>query len=425
MHQAVQYNLGQANQKQHPSQTEKRKMSSSGRDGGGIRGRRGTGGGDKNNGPAADPGQASSLGNPHPPTSTTGGASHHAQLGSPSRTGQFAHAKIKIGPWYQCTVPKFVPPPAKTNATKAEGGGGSGDESDGNSSSAGSSSLGDSRHDVPRGGGRGGRGGRGRGRGGRGGRGRGIGGGESGGGLVTVATDGTSMIGGSNSGETSAVDIANAAAEQLQEMYNTRSIPKGGLCVHKPHRHGAPTSTTLNLDEHDDFLTFTRNVFLQTPRPEGGLSIDDIWDDATSAKFKVLEQLTSERSDAKDTGKRPYKRKASSMASEDNDTPSTTKKVVKTAGEYVLEKTYSTNSEKIVSSKMEAKVAQDKEATPTDHLPLCGLEDDELALSYLHANFRGDSQRAKLSIMVHSDRGNGKKYYVGHPSFALTPFFFY
>lgn len=383
-------------------------MPSSSHESGGISGRRGT---------TVDPPRpraGQSFGNPHPPTATTGGASHHAQLGSPSRTGQFAHAKIKIGPWYQCTVPKFVPPAAKSAvrpvARPAEGGGGSGDESDGNASIAGSSSLGDSRYDVPRGGGRGGGRGRGRG-GGRGGRGRGRGvGGESGGGggLVIVAADGTSMIGGS-SGGTSAVDIANAAAEQLQDMYSTRSIPKGGLCVHKPHpRDGAPTTTTTTMDEHDNFLIFTRNFFLQTPRPEGSLFIDDIWDDATAAKFKVQDPpTTSERSD-KDTGKRPYKRKASSMASaENNITPSTTtKKVVKTAGEYVLEKTYST--EKIVSSKIEeAKLAAQDKATPTDHLPLCGLEDDELALSYLTANFRGDSQKAKLSIMVHSDRGNG------------------
>ena len=78
-----------------------------------------------------------------------------------------------------------------------------------------------------------------------------------------------------------------------------------------------------------------------------------------------------------DTGKRPYKRKASSMASENNDTLlTTTKKTVKTAGEYLLEKSYSPDSKNIVSRKMEeAKLAAQNKAIPADHLPLCGLED--------------------------------------------------
>jgi hypothetical protein len=425
--------------------------------------RRGTGGGEKSTDSAdRDPRGASSFGPPSSGQVPGGGGG----LGSPSRVSHFAkYTKPKIGPAFQCAVPKFVPPARDVTGLVGGGGGGgggggseAGDESDG---SASGSSFGASKHGTRiRGGGKGGGGGGGRvsrgSKGARGGRrggsrvraGNGAGDGRGGGGGISAATassEGTSRMEQSiASGETSTVDIANAAAEHLKDTFGVRAIPRGGLCVHKPHWgrtgtsfHAAdglqsegtamdprrpPPHTTTAMDDHEDFLTFTRNVFLQTPRPHCKISIDDIWDDATVEKFKVESPPASDRSDRGAGRGRGNKRKAA-VASLTNDVAVEDEKLLGSAlsspnmsvqvgeidaGVYMSEKASSIDVEQSVNQ-AEAKLAQDRGAT-SELLPLCGLEDDEQALSYLHTKCHGDPQIAKLSIMVDFDRRYGKPW---------------
>jgi hypothetical protein len=264
---------------------------------------------------------------------------------------------------------------------------------------------------------------------------------SGGGGSIATATSSSSD--GKTTGETSAVDIANAAAEYLQDTYGARSIPRGGLCVHKPHwgsndmSHCDPgeiqndgtaerwrlplTTTSTAMDDHEEFLTFTRNVFLQTPRPHSKISIDEIWDDTTAEKYKVEAPPESERSDRGANKPRGNKRKAAA-ASLTNDVavendellssaPSTPKMSMQTGeiavGIDVSEKTCSMDVGLSINE-AEGKVPQDSSGASTKHLPLCGLEDDEQALSYLHTNSHSDPRIAKLSIMVNLDRGYGK-----------------
>lgn len=414
-------------------------MSSSGR-------REGSGGrGSEMSSDSADhnPREASSFGRPSSGQVQGGGGG----LGSPSRLGHFAkYTKPKIGHAFQCAVPKFVPP-ARDLAGLGKGGGGgggseAGDESDG---SASGSSVGASKHGTrSRGGGKGGGGGGGR-KGARGGR-RGGAGGIA---AATASSEGTSRKEQSiASGETSAVDIANAAAEHLQDRYGARTIPRGGLCVHKPHwgrigtsfpaadelqSEGAamdprrpPPHTTTAMYDHEDFLTFTRNVFLQTPRPHCKVSIDEFWDDATVEKYKVDAPPAPDRSDRGAGRGRGNKRKAAvasltnDIAAEDEEllgsAPYSPKKSMQVgeidAGVDMSEEASSIDVEQSVNE-AEAKLVQDR-GTATDLLPLCGLEDDEQALSYLHTTCHGDPQIAKLSIMVDSDRGYGKPCVLCH-----------
>ena len=277
-----------------------------------------------------------------------------------------------------------------------------------------------------RGGGRGGRG-RGGGRGG-GGRGRGGGGGISsgevtGGGVISASTmmmsEGMSRMEQSiASGETSAVDIANAAAAQMQVTYGSRIIPRGGLCVHKPPRKrsssvdvaattfqndGCATNASshpshVTLDDLDDFLIFSRNIFLQTPRPNGEISIDDIWDNATAKKFEVKVPQGSEIYDKAGSKGRGNKRKAVDNAMDDDSS---------LAGIAVEDVGNSDLSDCQLPTPGNAKLAQDPDVSSKEQLPLCGMEDDEQALAYLYANHHGDSQRAKFSTMVDYDRGYG------------------
>ncbi|KAL7542987.1 hypothetical protein ACHAXR_013288 [Thalassiosira sp. AJA248-18] len=354
--------------------------------------------------------------------------------GSPSRFGHFAkYTKPKIGHTFQCAVPKFVP---AADGTKEGGTGGAdaGDES-GSGSCSGSGNGYGTRSGGGRGGRgggrRGGRGGRGRGRGGRGGRGRGGGVGKS---------DAASKVEQSiASGETSAVDIANAAAEDFQGDYGSRAIPRGGLCVHRPLWHRAknepqnnaaaislPPSSENNgsigplnsppmMDQQDDFLSFTRNVFLQTPRSHSEMSIDDIWDDATAKKFKVDAPAVSEKSGR---GGRGRKRKAAVVAlSVDNgleddesligSAPSSPMKSMAEDAAVGDKDNKESAAMDVEHSLTEAETKSARDEDCTESFPLCGLEDDEQALSYLQANYHGDSHKAKLSIMVNSDRGYG------------------
>ena len=398
------------------------------------------------------------------------GGEQQQQWGSASRFGHFAkYTKPKIGPAFQCAVPLYVPPEQQqqqrlTRDGSGEGGvsssisvGGTsenGYESGGSASgSAESSSAFGNRAGTGRGGGGGrgrgrgyrsrggGRGGRGRG-GGRGGRGRGGGGGSSGAGEVTVGGGGGSTATAASSkrmmcegmeqsiasGETSAVDIANAAAAHMQVTYGSRRIiPRGGLCVHKPPSavltnvpasNGYATNTNasssslhhpphVTMDELDEFLIFSRNIFLQAPRPNNEIvSIDDIWDNATAKKFEVEAPLGGTDTSHDKTGSRGgrgNKRKAldSSTVDDDGSHIDTAVGDILGVGDYL-------NDGQPTNAGTKTMLAQDLGLPPSEQLPLCGMEDDEQALAYLHANHHGDSQRAKLSIMVHYDRGYGK-----------------
>ena len=383
-----------------------------------------------------------SLGSSQPATSSKDG---HGGLGSPSRFGTFAkYTKPKVGPAFQCAVPKYVLPEERKDGDSEGSDSGSGRSSSGAGGSGSASARSSSgRSTGGRGGARGGKGGRG-GRGGRGG-GRGKGGrGGRGSSSITASTacEVTSKLEQSlANGQTSAVDMANAAAEHMQDTYGTSlaNIPRGGLCVHKPlsrrSHMNETTSTSLSassltaaglqndgssgsssliastssrrppqrLDEHDDFLTYTRNLFLQTPRPQNEMNIDKIWDDETAAKFKVEEVHVPAKSEkGKGRGK---KRKASAVeensSNDDNNVASTS---VSTKSDGGDSKPMCISSMDIDEPKNIAKhISDETEAI----YPLCGLEDDEQALSYLRANYHGDPHKAKLSIMVNSDRGHG------------------
>lgn len=383
------------------------------------------------------------------------------EWGSASRFGHFAkYTKPKIGPAFQCAVPLYVPP--EQNATRDGVGGGTsgsngwggseaGDESGGSASGSAesSSTFGARTAATGRGGGRGGRGYRGRG-GGRGGRGRGGGRGSGGrgrgGGSSCVDVAGGGINAASKlcegmeqsiaSGETSAVDIANAAAAHMQVNYGSRTIPRGGLCVHKPplsrenicHDNVAnyidAAAESLNdgnviitshpppvtVDDLDDFLIFSRNIFLQTPRPHGDLSIDDIWDDVTAKKFEVEVLPTGADKTGGGRGRGNKRKLADSVVDDDEAMLGSTLDDVGN-GDKPLSVSEIDDQ---LSNPVKAMLAQDPgpslpEST-SKHLPLCGMEDDEQALAYLHANHHGDSQRAKFSIMVNYDRGYGKSF---------------
>jgi hypothetical protein len=157
------------------------------------------------------------------------------------------------------------------------------------------------------------------------------------------------------------------------------------------------TTTTENAqstDLHDDYLTFTRNIFLQTPRPRGEMSIDEIWDDDTEKKFGGV-LLPSEKK--KGSRKRKLATTDETKEGEDGSTspipPDNTKMASSTEGDQVT---------------AAATTIQSQQHSKPSMLPLCGLEDDERMLSFLQANHGGDSDRAKFSIMVNSDRGYGE-----------------
>lgn len=170
-----------------------------------------------------------------------------------------------------------------------------------------------------------------------------------------------------------------------------------------------PQKQPSKLDEQEDYLTYTRNLFLQTPRAQSEMNIDKIWDDDTAKKYKVEETAPIKNG----RGGKGKKRKANDVESS-----------VEVDGSSEIGSSASLKSMSGVDNSAAAEgakaqdtstamdvdtnLAESKQDDESETLfPLCGLEDDEQALSYLQANYHGDSQKAKLSIMVHSDRGNG------------------
>ncbi len=303
------------------------------------------------------------------------------------------------------------------------------------------------------------RGGRGGGRGGRGSRG-GRGRGGRGGGGSSSGRGGSSSSGNNRGSSTSSLitdtggkrdyanlemsgarpeEMANAAAEQFECNVGKRMIPRGGLCVHRPVVMACDSNTNNNRNAaavvggatsasaaaapnvHDDYLTFTRNLFLQTPQPRGEMTIDQIWDDAAEHKFGgVTLPLSSSSSSTATAGKkRGRKRKAQQQEGEQDgdDGISSSSPIpplpMKTEQETII------GSDGLVDAKPSAAAAaetvlnqsqqqQQKNSSSTMLLPMCGLEDDERMLSFLQANHGGDLEKAKFSIMVNSDRGHGR-----------------
>ncbi|KAL3801540.1 hypothetical protein HJC23_000978 [Cyclotella cryptica] len=336
----------------------------------------------------------------------------------PSPTSRFGHypkyTKPKIGPMYQCAVPKFVP---SENVGDADGGtattagseahdaveeGSAGEDSVmASSSSVGVSGSGSGtvRSTSGRGGRGRGRSGRGRGRGGRGRASSGIGSAQEAS-LEILAN-----------GEVDAITMANAAAEHLQDNYGKRIIPRGGICIHRPHptkfSTAPPQATPTNhsgslaappLDQQEEFLTFSRNMFLQTPRPVGDFNFDDIWDSDAERTF-------GGRPDASSSGqqqhkKKSSKRKATSVDGSMDDCESLRSSAPSSSA-------VGCESEGLTSCDHAATKSCTESGSTTSILPLCGLEDDEHMLLFLQATHRGDFQKAKLAAMVNVDRGYG------------------
>ena len=334
--------------------------------------------------------------------SGNGAADHHPRVGSPGRFGHFPkYTKPKIGPAFQCAVPKFIPNnTTNTNNNNEDGVPNSnyGDSSEAATSASRTSSRNNSS------GGRGG-GGRGGGRGGRGGRGRGGRGGRAGrGGSISRGSSLITDTGGKQDVNLDMLgarpeEMANAAAEQFECNVGKRTIPRGGLCVHRPVAFnrkqaavdGATSAAAAAVggapDVHDEYLTFTRNMFLQTPQPRGEMTIDQIWDDATEKKFGGMTLLPA------NAGKKKGRKR---KAEEDDNGSTSPLPPMKT-------------EEDIGSDSLDAKpaAADQSHQTSSTMLPLCGLEDDERMLSFLQANHGGNLEKAKFSIMVKSDRGHG------------------
>jgi hypothetical protein len=318
--------------------------------------------------------------------------SHRAHPSPTSRFGHFPkYTKPKIGPMYQCAVPKFVPPgeSAASGATAPNSNNNEEEESGEVSAvpSSSSVSVSGTGSSAPSGRGRGGRG-RGRGRG-RGGRGRGS---SS---LTALATS-TQEAMEVSKGE-DAITMANAAAEELADNYGKTIIPRGGICIHRPIMWTETvTAERPVLDTQEEFLTFSRNMFLQTPRPSGGIDIDSIWDDEAERMFAVRADVGQE--------KRRTKRKAAASVDGSVDDES-----IRSGGEPLERKNGDCEMEGAAVEEVEREPCAKLEQSSM--LPLCGLEDDEHMLSYLQASHRGDYQKAKLDTMVNVDRGYGEMIY--------------
>ncbi|KAL7552739.1 hypothetical protein ACHAWF_015978, partial [Thalassiosira exigua] len=173
-----------------------------------------------------------------------------------------------------------------------------------------------------------------------------------------------------------------------------------------------PSAPSRDRDPTQDaYLTFSRNLFLQTPRPLAPTAIDRIWDAATARKFAVAAPIAPERSAR--GGRARGKRKASSMSLDEatDDDGSLRGSVPPSPAKSAVEGAAATKApvsevERSLTQAQE-KLAQCHEPSGEPSLPLCGLEDDERALSYLQVNHHGHIPKAELSIMANSDLGYG------------------
>jgi hypothetical protein len=139
------------------------------------------------------------------------------------------------------------------------------------------------------------------------------------------------------------------------------------------------------------------------------MTIDEIWDDATEKKFGGV-VLPSE----KKKGSRKRKLAADEEV-EDGGTsipPDKMKMASSVEGDPPA----------AAAAATETSTIQSQQHSKSSMLPLCGLEDDERMLSFLQANHGGDSDRAKFSIMVNSDRGYGEYSKINCVAFLYHAF---
>lgn len=118
-----------------------------------------------------------------------------------------------------------------------------------------------------------------------------------------------------------------------------------------------------------------------------------------------------------DGGKKRRKRKASAVVDEEV-VVKESDVIVNGDGETETMTSESIADKKAAEDETDLKAAEEDEMTKdsgaefgggtASMLPLCGLEDDEHMLSFLHSSHKGDLQRAKLSTIVNIDRGYGK-----------------
>ena len=326
-------------------------------------------------------------------TISTAASPEGRTLGSASRFGHFAkYTKPKIGLAFQCVVPKFVPA-GVAGPGAAAGGGGIAEAEDG---ASGISTVGGKTRGTT--GKRRGGGGRGRGR-------------PAGGSSVLSLGAGRSIA----SGETSAIDLANAAADQCRDGYGAWraavAVPRGGLCVHRPQRRAAKDpAPAAGFNPQEDFLTYTRNIFLQTPRPRSSTTVDGIWDEVTARKFRADETVaattTRTPSGRGNRGKGSNKRKAATMEEGGSLPSSAASSLAKSVPSCeVLNDLCSLRRAPALAGEPPA---QDGGDAASGRGPLCGMEDDERALHYLHVTHRGDLDKAKLFLIVNADQGYGE-----------------
>jgi hypothetical protein len=240
-------------------------------------------------------------------------------------------------------------------------------------------------------------------------------------------------------------EMANAAAEQFECNYGKRNIPRGGLCVHRPaalhHLHqrrfaaaaaaagnsngdddndnhdgnNDDANNASNIDLHDDYLTFTRNMFLQTPRPSGQMSIDEIWDNVAQKRFggaaaaAAASPATLSLAVLSTEKKRGRKRKVvleNDVVEKDDNVGTVTSPTPPPSTKVMAIEENATGFNDCIDEKPAA-AEMSIETQSKSILPLCGLEDDERMLSFLQANHGGDLEKAKFSILVNADRGYG------------------
>jgi hypothetical protein len=155
-----------------------------------------------------------------------------------------------------------------------------------------------------------------------------------------------------------------------------------------------PAAVTAAPDPQEEFLAYTRSLFLQTPRPRGSATVDGIWDAATARKFRVDATTAVAASGRGSRGRRDGKRKAAAME--------------EAGSSKALAAGAAAQETPVASAAPMAPVARGGGDAVSGWGPLCGLEDDERALSYLHAEHRDDLETAKLAVMVNADQGYGE-----------------
>ena len=170
--------------------------------------------------------------------------------------------------------------------------------------------------------------------------------------------------------------------ESFEQLAYDPSIDtkRGGLCIHKP----------TNQKAQDEFLAFSRNIQLQTPKSTTHFTerADYLWQKALDEnKYKVLKKVVVEKK------KRGRKRKL--VEKED----SSISEISAITGNSVDEE-----SMDVSTHDCEADVNHEQETSKDIAM---GLEDDDQMLEFLHRTGDDHNDRAKFLAMVTLCRGTG------------------